>query len=160
MRLCDAKHVWAPTDTERRKWKRMLKIVKTLGKEGMSSDESDIEERTNRPVYRVRVMLWRRDLDNLMDAIDNARFKPGSGYSKKGSKPTPRIRDDRRLAWSHDVHAMAAGIKLSSRDPVYSLPRDYYNDRWFKSMSKEFVDDVLCLPRERHNWVRYLAEEQ
>jgi hypothetical protein len=105
-------------------------------------------------------MLWRRDFDTLMDVIDNARLQPGSGYSKRGAKPTMRIQQDRVLAWSHGTHAMSQNITLTTREPVSNLPLVYYDDRWIEAQSQDYIEEVLCVSRQAYEWVRYLAEEQ
>lgn len=116
----------------------------------MSSDESDYHSLTNQPIYRVRVMLWRRDFDAIMDAIDNARLKAGSGYSSKGAKPTLRMRQTRD----------AADASSSSRQPSSHLPIVYYDDAWLEDQTEAYVEQVLSVSREAFEWVRYFAKEQ
>jgi hypothetical protein len=137
---------------------RILTIINTLTKEGVSSDESDVEEGTNRPIYRVRVLLWRRDFDWILDAVDKVRFDPSNDFNQKGALPRPRVRQDRQLARNHGIHQMAASIKLGTRRPVPTLPLVYYDNEWYDSQSAEYVEHVLSVSKEAFEWVRMMAD--
>ncbi|KAF8882341.1 hypothetical protein CPB84DRAFT_1851318 [Gymnopilus junonius] len=64
----------------------LLDLVETLGEDGMSSDESEIDDRTATVIYRVKNMPWRRTISEEMDLIDKQRATAHI-FSKKGSKP-------------------------------------------------------------------------
>ncbi|KAI1782700.1 hypothetical protein LXA43DRAFT_1068378 [Ganoderma leucocontextum] len=145
---CEAKITFTTTTFDRNQWKQFLEIIKTLGKEGMSSDESTAEEATHRPCYRVSVFPWRRDFDAIMDKIDAERFGPQSGYSARGSRPTPRHRQDR--AGADDIH-------LSHREPVLGLPVSFYDEQWLEGCSSDYIERVLCVSEEAFDWVVQIA---
>lgn len=44
-------------------------------------------------VYRMKVLPWRREMDQTMDIIDEARVADADLYSAAGSKPAKRARD-------------------------------------------------------------------
>ena len=121
----------------------------------MSSDESTEEEGTHRKCYRVSLLPWRRDFDAIMEMIDAERFKGQSGYSKRGSVPTLRHRQDRRLASSGDA---ASGIRVSHRPPVTKLPAAFYDVDWTSTRSAEYVREVLCRSGQGYDWVVRVAD--
>jgi len=76
-------------------WHWLHTVITKLGEDGMSSDESDTDERTGLPIYRVKNMTWRRKMAYELSMIDKQRLLDKDIYASKGAKPTARIRDDR-----------------------------------------------------------------
>ena len=55
-------------------WQYLSNILQTLGKDGMSSEESDDETHEDiEPGYRPSVLPWRRDIEDELGIIDNQR---------------------------------------------------------------------------------------
>ncbi|KAI1783021.1 hypothetical protein LXA43DRAFT_1103097 [Ganoderma leucocontextum] len=157
--ICTTKMQLATKPLEKSHWAEILKIVEILGKDGMSSDESTEEEDTHRSCYRVSLLPWRREFDAIMEAIDVERFGEQSGYSKRGSVPTTRYRQDRRLAHSgDDVPSTATRIRISHRLPVPNLPAAFYDDGWISGRSEEYIDNVLHGSEQGYDWVIRVAE--
>ncbi|PIL25943.1 hypothetical protein GSI_11697 [Ganoderma sinense ZZ0214-1] len=105
---------------DQNQWKKFLQIIDTLGKEGMSSDDSAEEEATHRSCYQVSILPWRRDFDAIMDKIDAERWNPRSGYSTRGSRPTPRHRQDKALIsleGPDNIHVSRPGKTKGIRNP-------------------------------------------
>src|SRR5882757_2984365 len=44
-------------------WEWLRRLIKTLGEEGTSSDESEVDEQTGQTIYRVHKMPWRRNVE-------------------------------------------------------------------------------------------------
>ena len=153
--ICTTKKLLALEPFEKTRWREFLDIVKTLGKDGMSSDESTEEEGTHRKCYRISLLPWRRDFDAIMEAINAERFKGESGYSNRGSVPTLRYRQDRRLAHSKDA---PASVRVSRRPPVTKLPAAFYDNHWTSMRSTEYVHGVLCGSDEGYEWVIRVAQ--
>ncbi|PIL30346.1 hypothetical protein GSI_07531 [Ganoderma sinense ZZ0214-1] len=151
--ICKAVLTFATTTFDKNQWTQFLRIVETLGKEGMSSDESAAEEGTHRSCYRVSILPWRRDFDAIMDKIDAERLSPRSGYSARGSRPTPRHRQDRALVSLED----ADDIYFSHREPVPGLPASFYNEQWLEGRSEDYIEQVLCVSEEASDWVAQIA---
>jgi hypothetical protein len=105
-------------------WQQAKRIIGELGVEGMSSDESSPEDGTAGKL-RVKNMPWRRNVFNLLEAVDGERVIDEELYSKRGSKPLPRVR--KRFYPS------------SRRDPVCGLQESLYDDEWLGQQEKEFV---------------------
>jgi len=106
----------------------------------MSSDESDIDD-YHRKVYRVTIMVWRRqEITDYMKLIDKERDGEDGGYSAQGAQPRTRIRG-----------ALNAD---SSRKPVRGLPRKLYDDGWFEKNHRKFS---LNVSREQFQWISIAA---
>jgi hypothetical protein len=75
-------------------WKWLRQLIKTLGEDGTSSDESEVDEQTGYTIYRAHKMPWRRNIDFEISMIDKLRFRDKDLFSSKGSKPLPRLRSD------------------------------------------------------------------
>lgn len=118
----------------------------------MSSDESAAEENTHRSCYRVSILPWRRDFDGIMDKIDAERWTPRSGYSARGSRPTPRHRQD-GVASLDD----ADDLYVSLREPICGLPTPFYNEQWLEERSEDYIEQVLCISEEPSDWVAQIA---
>lgn len=124
----------------------------------MSSDESTVEEATHRPCYRVSVLLWRRDLDAIMEIIDAERYSLQSGYSTRGSVPMPRFRQDRKLGYFKGVSPAAENIGLTRRQPVSNLPLVFYDEKWLTERSEEYIEQVLCVSKQAYDWVLQVVQ--
>jgi hypothetical protein len=98
-------------------WKWLLKLVKQLGPEGMSSEESDDQNDTE-VVFRVKRLPWRRDITKELSLIDAIRLKEKGIFAPQGSKPVKRIHGGERL--------------VSIREAPGFLPRELYNEDWLK----------------------------
>lgn len=101
----------------------------------MSSDESSTENFET--VYRVTNMPWRRALMEGMDIIDRQRHKDADIFTSKGSKPTKRLR--------------GTGNPASKRDPVYGLPRAFYDDKWYEQLN-QYHQRRLQVTDEDFDW--------
>ena len=135
---------------EKNRWAEFLKILEILGQDGMSSDESTEEEDTHRACFRVSLLPWRRDFSAIMEAIDIERFGEQSGYSKRGSVPTPRYRQDQTLT--------EESLHVSRRPPVTNLPAAFYHERWISKRSEEYVNEVLHGSEQGYDWVIRVVE--
>ena len=51
-------------------WQWMEQVLRHLGEDGMSSDESDVEGELNMTVFQVKMMPWRRNIDGELNIID------------------------------------------------------------------------------------------
>lgn len=91
-RTLERKKAEGATDTAIWEWLETLVI--TLDAEGMSSDETDIDDNTGALVLRVRNPDWRRRVEKEMDFVDQQRVDDKELFSNKGSKPTLRLRKD------------------------------------------------------------------
>jgi hypothetical protein len=105
----------ATDDVEIYEWLR--NVVETLGNEGMSSDESSVED-DGTVIYAVKQLPWRRRIDKELSIIDSLRTQEPTLYSARGSRPIKRHR--------------GADSPVSTRKPVRGLARAFYDEEWLQ----------------------------
>jgi len=120
-------------------WKWLRRLIKTLGEEGTSSDESDVDEQTGHTIYRVHKMPWRRNVDFEISMVDKMRFRDKDLFSNKGSKPSPRLRSDRNQ-------------DSSRKTPPKGLPKAVYNNEWIAKQSR-LEKRRLEISKEPFEWM-------
>lgn len=130
-------------------WVWMKEMIENLGYEGMSSDESEVEQEEGEVedeeallsranfAYRVKRMPWRKDITNELDIIDSERLKDRGTYRRQGSKPVPRRRDP--------------NAPSTSRQAVPGLPIAFYNDTWYAKLSEDRKNELFVSDR-KFNW--------
>jgi hypothetical protein len=124
-------------------WKWLHDMIETLGCDGMSSEESSVEDEINM-VYKVKAMPWRRDIDEELKIIDSERIRDPSIFGRQGSRPAKRHRAVQDL--------------VSKCEPVEGLPRAFYDDDWFENKaSGEFKSSIHQAPFQ---WMNIVVEEE
>ena len=117
-------------------------LMLTLKEDGMSSDESEVDEETMEEFLRVNVLPWRRgEVKPHMILLDNQRTEDADLYSKKGSKPLPRKR---------------VGGKQSTREPCEGLPKSIYDAKW---LSKQTHPENLNISSKKFTWFKITAKK-
>jgi hypothetical protein len=104
-------------------WAYLQSIVEHLGKDGMSSDESEHED-GDLQVFRRKSMPWRADFGHEMQIIDQQRLTGASIFTPRGNKPAKRLRNANRE---------------SSRIAIEGLPRAFYNTSWLADQRPSFT---------------------
>jgi hypothetical protein len=123
-------------------WEWLKDVVERLGEAGMSSEESEMEtnaEGMEVVVFRVRVLVWRRWIEEELAAIDRSRAYAKTGWGR-GTRPGER----RRSEWNPS----------SDRDAVPGLPRVFYNPDWLGERTSEYTENVLRVSKEDFRWLR------
>jgi len=106
---------------EKRVWKNLYEMLRNLGPDGMSSDESDKDEH-NRPIFYVRTCPYRSSrLQARLDIIDReANHTNGYGNQPAGNPQRVRIRP--------------VEPDELTRCPPVRLPRNFYDRRWLSAL--------------------------
>lgn len=104
-------------------WAYLQSIMENLGKDGMSSDESEHED-GDVQVFRRKSMPWRADFSQEMQIIDQQRLTGATIFTPRGSKPAKRL---------HNVN------RESSCIPIEGLPRAFYNPSWLTDQCPSFT---------------------
>ena len=105
----------------------------------MSSEESEVEEGSARPVNYVKKLPWRKsDATKHLKFIDRQRDTANGLYTRQGNKPVPRI---------------TAGDRggVSRRPAPPGRPRALYEEEWLK---KQHPSDLaeLQVSNEKFVW--------
>jgi hypothetical protein len=81
-----------PDGSRNERWYRRLRMVKQLGANGMSSDESDTQARY--AVYNVKKRTWRSDQvnDKVREIDNNRNITNAHGGRRAGNTPRERKR--------------------------------------------------------------------
>lgn len=105
----------------------------------MSSDETDYEVDNGRPIYRVKVLAWRRDIDEFLNYIDSHANDP----------------DVRAPGGSKGVIRTRGGGEQTRRKALRGLPRSFYNDAWVNmgGVEQEMVLN-MSVSEEEFQWMR------
>lgn len=122
-------------------WQWLQRLVKTLGDDGMSSEESDVENDVE-TVLRVKNMPWRREVERELNIIDHQRVLDDDIFSPQGSKPMKRIR--------------APGNPKTSRSPMTGLPKGLYNGEWISDLTEREVQR-LEMSNETFRWIKVIV---
>lgn len=124
-------------DKQREKdgWRFLLKMLLRMTARATSSDETDIDQPTGREVYRVKIIVWRRDISRYLKYIDDHREE--GFYEQRGSKGL----------WRDGVGPE------SLREAMKGLPRSFYADEWFEEVDDDRRMITLKVSKEEFNWV-------
>jgi hypothetical protein len=96
-------------------WKWLSEVLKQLGHDGMSSDDSEIEDDMD-VILRVKRLPWRRDISKELEYIDSQRILETNPFSRKGARPMKRRR----------------GEGVSTRAAMEGLPAIFYDQQWLR----------------------------
>jgi hypothetical protein len=109
-------------DEEKNIWKNLHEMLLRLGSDGMSSDESDVDEH-GRSVYYVRTCPYRSSrLQARLDILDR-EANHTSGY---GTRPAGN---------PHRIRIRPAEPEESMRRPPVGLPHNFYDHRWLSALT-------------------------
>lgn len=135
-------------------WKWALGVIKRLGSEGMSSEESDHDALSDQKIYRIKIVAWRKRIDSLLADIDSVRGADNHIFSSRGSlgvkkvRPPPEEYFDTTTACPRSDSAWP----VTSRDPMAQLPYVFYDDRWFRQVDSEIRQATLQVSAEEFQW--------
>ena len=125
-------------------WKWLLDLIQWYRTEGMSSDESSVEGMQT--VYRVKILVWRRNIDEYLKLIDNQRMQIGQQICHtSGKTPTPRIRTGDLLESTHN--------------PVIGLLAELYDEEWFKALDENYRQLTLSVSKEQFKFLKICVKK-
>jgi hypothetical protein len=129
-------------------WTFAQSLIERLGAGGMSSEDSDVED--GQPIYRVKIVVWRRRMEALLQLIDRQRSLDPSLYTARGSQGVKRIRIpegtlEENWEWK------------SRRMHLDGLPEVLYDPEWLQVIRKEHAVVSLCVSREEFEYFKVIA---
>ncbi|KIK20280.1 hypothetical protein PISMIDRAFT_13113 [Pisolithus microcarpus 441] len=102
-------------------WKWLKDLITSLGKHGMSSEESGVENEVE-VVLHVKNLPWHRSIERELDLIDLQRLLDRDIFALQGARPLQRIR--------------APGNLASARPAIKGLPIALYDRSWIAELSQ------------------------
>jgi hypothetical protein len=137
-------------------WQWHEELLLHLGADGMSSDESDIEEFLI--VFTAKEHEWRHpDVAHCMDNIDQQRLGIPV-FDPRGSKPVRRLRiepipNSNADDCGDEFRIRGSGL-VSTRPPADGLPRACYNPEWISQPKNKLLVKVS---EEEFRWIKWTA---
>lgn len=112
-------------------WKATTDMVEALGPTGMSSDESEVDEKTGLTTYRVRRRLWRAKVcrHRLIVIDKDLNSTNGLGGARPGNPPRLRVRDP--------------NATVSTRTPKVGCAKNFYSKVWLANLRGNRVIEAL-----------------
>jgi hypothetical protein len=125
-------------------WEYLRAMLSALGKESMSSDESDYDQEIG-TYFRPKILGWRRKITRELEMIDKEHRRLGNVERRRGAKPILRKRDGENA--------------VSVRDPVPGLPISLYDPEWLQGKSVEYVRRTLKPRTSGFKWKQLKIEK-
>jgi hypothetical protein len=111
----------------------------------MSSDESSVEGMQT--VYRVKILVWRRNIEEYLKLIDNQRMQIEQQICHtSGKMPTPRIR--------------TGDLLKSTHDPVVGLPAELYDEDWLEALDENYRQMTLSVSKEQFKFLKICVKKR
>lgn len=125
-------------------WRWLMKVLARYGSDGMSSDETETDG--SEIVYRVKMLIWRRNVDEYIDMIDNERTLAKEIFSGSGAKPTPRTR--------------SAGNPISTHHAPKGLPIALLDPDWLEEVNGDYRQLMLSVSKDDFPWISFTPEQR
>jgi len=113
-------------------------MIEELGPAGMSSDESEMDEETQKTTYKIRRRLWRAKVckDRLLVVDSERNITNAVGGARPGKQPRDRIR--------------SSTATISKRAPTVGCPKNYYSKDWVANLSSERLVRALKMKDKKN----------
>ena len=123
-------------------WDQFEQLVEELGPEGMSSDDSEIDDDGNKE-FRVRRMPWRsKEVERRLIQVDKDHNTTNAyGNSRAGNQPRRRTRRN--------------AVTVSRRKATAGYPLNFYDSGWYAALTKSQQEDLA--PKESAEWLDFEA---
>jgi hypothetical protein len=108
-------------------WKWLKELLRNLGEQGMSSDETEVDNQ-GRTYFSIKKLPWRARVECQLKMIDDRRMQERSELNRKGAVPTTRLRTNNAVA--------------SERSPPQKRPKGVFDKHWLQECP---VQDVRKL---------------
>jgi hypothetical protein len=130
-------------DGDLRVWKWLLELLQRYGSDGMSSDDTDTGDIGT--IYRVKILVWRRNVDKYVQMIDNERKMSADIFSASGAKSVTCVRSPKNLE--------------SVRQPPTELPATLFDPDWLEEVDKDYRRITLAVSEEEFHWIEFQPEQ-
>ena len=138
-RVIEVKAADKDQDGDLHVWEWLLELLRRFGSDGMSSDDTDTGD--IRTIYRVKILVWRRNVDKYVQMIDDLRKSSEGIFSASGAKPINHVR--------------STGHPQSDRRPPADLPVALFDPDWLEEVDKDYRQITLSVSEEDFHWMEF-----
>jgi uncharacterized protein YihD (DUF1040 family) len=138
-RVIEVKAADKDQDGDLHVWEWLLELLRRFGSDGMSSDDTDTGD--IRTIYRVKILVWRRNVDKYVQMIDDLRKSLEGIFSASGAKAINRVR--------------STGHPQSDRRPPADLPVALFDPDWLEEVDKDYRQITLSISEEDFHWMEF-----
>ena len=124
-------------------WKWLLELLQRYDSDGMSSDDTDTGDIGT--IYRVKILVWRRNVDKYVQMIDDERKTSADIFSASGAKSVARVRSPNN--------------SKSECQPPTELPPVLFNPDWLEEVDEDYRKLILTVSEEDFPWIEFRPEE-
>ena len=124
-------------------WKWLLDILQRYGSDGTSLDDTDTGK--IRTIYQVKILVWRRNVDEYVKMIDNERKMSADIFPASGAKSVTRVR--------------SAENSESTRQPPVELPAALFDPDWLEEVDEDYRKIILAVSEEDFPWIEFQPEQ-
>jgi len=125
-------------------WKWLQDLLSRYQADGMSSDDTDTDGTGT--IYRVKILLWRRNIDQYVQMIDDERRWSADIFSGSGAKSVTRLRSPEN--------------PKSSRQPPGELPATLFNANWLEDVDDDYRQITLNVSKDDFPWMEFTPEQR
>ena len=125
-------------------WKWLQDVLLRYQADGMSSDDTDTDGTGT--IYRVKILVWRRNIDQYVQMIDDERKWSADIFSGSGAKSVTRVRSPEN--------------PKSSRRPPGELPTTLFNHNWLEDADDDYCQITLGVSKEDFPWIEFTPEQR
>ena len=124
-------------------WQWLLGLLQQYGSDGMSSDKTDTD--ASGTTYQIKILVWRRNVDEYVQMIDNEKKLSADIFPGSGAKPTTRIR--------------SPSNPKSTRLPPSELPMALFDPNWLEEVDDDYHQVTLNVSKEDFAWIEFRPEQ-
>jgi hypothetical protein len=131
-------------DGDLRVWKWLHDLLLQYQADGMSSDDTDTNGTGT--IYRVKILVWRRNIDKYVQMIDDERRWSADIFSGSGAKSVACVRSPEN--------------PKSNRQPPGELPATLFNADWLEDVDDDYRQITLEVSKEDFPWIEFTPEQR
>ena len=130
-------------DGDLRIWRWLQDLLLRYQAHGMSSDDTDTDGIGT--IYRVKILVWRRNIDPYVQMIDDERTRSADIFPGSGAKPVTRVRSPEN--------------PKSNRNAPRELPATLFNSDWLEEVDDDYRQITLAVPKDDFPWIEFKPEQ-
>ena len=125
-------------------WKWLLDLLSQYQADGMSSDDTDTGGTGT--IYQVKILVWRRNIDQYVQMIDDVPRWLADIFSGSGGKSVTRLRSPEN--------------SKSSRQPPGELPATLFDANWLEDVDDDYRQITLNVSKDNFPWMEFTPEQR